>query len=229
MPIDFPAEFPLDFGEFTAATESLDGTSLAWIESHCENGRELLLEQFKNKPRLEAVLCALLGPVQELDDACWQLLTGRAIDNAVGLQLDGIGQIVNLARLGWTDDQYRRFLRAQPLVLRSTGTWASLFAILEALGLDISLVVVEDSAIAEARIQVNQAIFDGLLADVFVTLQRAKPAGVRLLFEAGADAPATTFTYTGSTLITSASLGYSSTVAASGGAYAGAAASSPGA
>jgi hypothetical protein len=245
MPIDFPADLPLDFGEdFVPVVTSIEGTSLEWIESHCEDGKALLLAQFRGKPLIEAVVCALVTPVQELEDACWQLLTGRAIDNAVGAQLDGVGQILDLPRVGWTDEQYQLFLRAQPLALRSSGTWPDVFAILEALGFDLALVVVSEPGLAEEllavgaggdrawmRVQLNQSVFGGLFADVFAMVLRAKPAGVRLLLEADADAPDTAFTYAGGSSVTaSATHGYSSTVApTSGGAYAGVFASSTGA
>jgi hypothetical protein len=44
---------------------------IQYIEDHAADGLALLLEQFKGKPRLAAVLRALLASVQELDDAAW--------------------------------------------------------------------------------------------------------------------------------------------------------------
>lgn len=181
LPYELPFELPGgDEYEPIAGWSSIPGTSLAWLESYCEEGKNLLLSQFREKPILEAVLCALSDGVQEIENASWQVLTERWLDTAVGAQLDGIGRLVELARYGWDDETYRAFLRAQILVLRSEGTWPDLFGILAALELDLAEVTFAESYPAAFRIDLGQPLvgFDG--GDVFALLERARSTAVRL-------------------------------------------------
>jgi len=199
MPDDctFPLELAWTFGACTEPPEvtELEGTDLAWIESHCEDGKSLLIHQFR-KPRIEAMLCALLEGVQELDDAVWQVLTGKWLDDAVGVQLEQLGEIVDMPRRGWTDETYRLLLSAQILVLRSSGSWPELLAILEAVGVTMSLTEVYDSPPAAGRIVLGEPL-DGDVTEVevFDLLVRAKLGGVRLDLEFPASALAEAFTW----------------------------------
>lgn len=176
--------------------EALEGTTLEWVESHCEDGKGLLISQFRNKPRIEATLCALLAGVQDLHDAIWQVLTERWLGSAVGVQLDQLGTIVNLPRAGWVDGTYRGMLRAQVLTLRSKGRWPDLFAILEAMGVTLTLTTVDEPAMAAMRIVLGEPM-DGDIsaADVFNFITRAKPAGVRFTLEFPVEDLAETFAW----------------------------------
>lgn len=199
MPAGLPFDVPIDFGDYTPLEgfAELDGTELAWVESHADDGVGLLIWQFRGKPRLEAMLRALLTGVQDAENAVWAVLTERWLDNAEGVQLDRIGTIVDFARAGFEDEVYRTLLRAQILVLRSRARRQDLLRILEVVGVTISLVAISQSGIAAMRIVVGEP-FAGAIdgADVFRLLagststssrnrnQRgAKAAGVRLTFE----------------------------------------------
>ncbi len=57
------------------------------------------LGQFQAKPRLEALVKALLKPAQGLQGALRDMYEQRWLDTAVGAQLDGIGEIVGLPRV----------------------------------------------------------------------------------------------------------------------------------
>lgn len=57
------------------------------------------LSQFDGKPKLEALVKALLKPAQGLQGALKALYEERWLDTAVGKQLDGIGEIVGLSRV----------------------------------------------------------------------------------------------------------------------------------
>lgn len=91
------------------------------VTDHVARGLARLKEQFKAKPNIEAWLTVLLTPVQRLEDALYQLLTERGIDNAIGAQLDALGKIVGQVRDGRTDEVYRRFIRARISVNKSNG------------------------------------------------------------------------------------------------------------
>lgn len=57
-----------------------------------------LVEQFKGKPRIEALLEAVGKELQEVYDFMCQMLIERDISVAVGKQLDNIGDIVQMSR-----------------------------------------------------------------------------------------------------------------------------------
>lgn len=197
MPAGLPFDVYIDFGDYRPLEgyAELEGTSLSWIEDHGELGVGLLIWQFREKPRLEAMLRALLVGAQVTEDVVWQVLTERSLDTAVGVQLDRIGDLVDFPRAGFEDDAYRALLRAQVLVLKSQGRWSDLAAILEVVGVTLSLARFSEPGIAAIQIDLGEP-FTGALDgdDVFRLLagttatssskrnQRgAKPACVRLI------------------------------------------------
>jgi hypothetical protein len=183
LPYELPIELPGGGFAPLSGWESIPPTDLAWVESHCEDGKALLISQFR-KPRIEALLCALLESVQEFEDANWGVLTERVLDNAIGIQLDKIGQIVNLSR-GWPDETYRKLLRARVLVLRSRGRWPDLLGILDAMSVSLATTTIEEPSTAAFTIELGEPLLVDITAgNVFGFLVQAKPAGVRfsLLF-----------------------------------------------
>jgi hypothetical protein len=167
---------------------------LSRIEDHCAEGLALLLEQFKDKPRLAAVLCTLLERVQELDDAAFQVLTERYLDAGADAQLDVLGRIVGEPRQGRTDDQYRPFLRARILINRSNGLTEEILHIVRVvLGEDASFTLREEFP-AAFTIVAGDAI--AITPDSIIRLlQQAKAAGVRVLLEYSLVDDDATFTF----------------------------------
>lgn len=107
--------------------------ALTVVKDHEEQGVALLLDQFKNKPRLEAWLRIYLRQVQLLDDATYDVMIARMIDLATGAQLDLIGKIVGERRLGRTDTEFRVFIYVRIQANRSAGTTPELLKIIELL------------------------------------------------------------------------------------------------
>jgi hypothetical protein len=94
---------------------------LQHITDHVEQAEDLLLEQYKNKPRTLALLRSFIRRCQELEDAAWEVLLQRFIDNAVGAQLDMLGRIVGQDLDGVDDETYRVYIKARIRVNRSHG------------------------------------------------------------------------------------------------------------
>lgn len=196
LPYFLPLELPGDDVVIPDGWTAPEGTGLVYIESHCEEGKKLFISEFREKPRLAGFLCALLGDAgaQEIEDVLWQVMVGRTLDHAIGDQLDGIGQVVDLARAGWEDETYRTLLRAQILVLRSKGTWPELIAILTTVGIDVTLALLYEHPPAAGRIVLGAPLPTEVTgAEVFDLLRRAKPGGVRLELEFPIAAVAETF------------------------------------
>jgi len=80
------------------------------ITNHVEQALEKILQQYKGKPLVEGLLAALVEQIQALENAIYPLDAGRQLYNAIGAQLDGIGQLVNLPRNGLSDQEYLVFI-----------------------------------------------------------------------------------------------------------------------
>lgn len=115
MPIfPLPAAPDLDVGEPTALEHETE---------HVDKALSRLLTQFKDKPRIRDLVTAFVDQIQDIEDALWDLLVDRTIDNAVGAMLDILGRIVGARpRAGDGDDDYRLIVRVQIAVNRSNGS-----------------------------------------------------------------------------------------------------------
>jgi len=99
------------------------------ITDHVTQAIARLHEQHKGKTNIEALLTCLVAPMQDIEDALFQLLTERTIDTAIGVQLDIIGKLVGEPRNGLSDDDYRRHVRARISVSRSKTRVADLIVV----------------------------------------------------------------------------------------------------
>ena len=88
--------------------------SVTEITNHIDQALDRRMEQWKDKPNMEAFLRSLFGGYQELETLFFDLIDKRLdIYNTEGVQLDKIGQIVGQERLGFDDDFYRILLLAR--------------------------------------------------------------------------------------------------------------------
>lgn len=181
-----PVELGFTLGDWMPppALASIAGTSLAWRSSIAADGVARLISEFRGKPRIKALLWGLLAAVQDAEDAKWQVLTGIWLDTAEGVQLDGLGVLLDLERAGWSDDTYRAYLKAKILVLRSDASGPALIAILSAIGVTLELATLERSGMAAIRLTLDELLDEEIEpADVFAMLSHATAAGVRFTLE----------------------------------------------
>lgn len=144
------------------------------ITNHAEQARARLLNQFKGKPKFEALINLMAHQFQQLEDAFWQLLTERQITTAVGAQLDIIGEIIGLKRevdetTTLTDDEdYRAMMFIKILANVSEGTLDELIVLVTEL-LGHEDVVVTEYYPASGEVEVLQEIteFEALLHRLF--------------------------------------------------------------
>ena len=146
--------------------------------AHVEQGLDRLLERFKGRPKLEALLRILLARMQHIDDVIFDLFEGFWIDNAVGSQLDALGWIVGEERLGRSDDIYRLYIRARIRINRSNGRVSDTLLvarlILEA---DATIEYVPEYP-AAYRVRISDTL--AAASDLRRLLVQVKPAGVGL-------------------------------------------------
>jgi hypothetical protein len=130
---------------------------------------------------LELLTRAYADQLQELDEAAAALLTDATLDAAVGVQLDGLGQILGVERHGFSDDHYRSLLRGQIRINTSGGTVEQLNDIARL----TSNTTTEDAAfsltegdIAEFLIEFTQSLSTGLGLIVAEAIYQGKAAGI---------------------------------------------------
>ena len=189
----------------------------ARVTAHVSEGLALLPAQFRGKPRIRALMRALLRQVQQTEDALWSLY-GLAIDNSSDAALDQVGRVLRMGRGGLLDVEYRRVLRAVVIALRSSGTAD------EVLRAAAALFDSWDFSYAEAypaKIVIEPDAPSSLAATTLhAVLRRAKSAGVGLqLVDVPAGDP---FSFSdGHDIEDDAARGFSDTGGAAGGLLAG--------
>lgn len=123
---------------------------------------------------------------QAVEDALQQIYSGYWIDDAVGSQLDVLGDIVGQRRGGMADADYRRLIRARISVNRSKGTVEDVLKVAR-------LVVNDDTVTYEVDNQgyatvvlrlLGAAVDSDLVRDLLLPMLRSTvAAGVRIIVE----------------------------------------------
>jgi hypothetical protein len=96
-------------------------STFAQITDYADEAGTRPLEQYQGKPRLLALLLSFVNRCQELENAAWDVIIKRMIDNAHDAQLDTIGKIVGQLRGAQADDIYRIYITARIRINRSQG------------------------------------------------------------------------------------------------------------
>lgn len=155
-------------------------------DSHMEDAVAQLIEILR-KPVTTAILTEAVRPLQDTEDAIWEL--GARMFNIAGsggAMLDLVGKFLVLPRRdGWNDATYRNRLNAQILIYNSEGRVEDL------IGIVLLLLSVSGTGQVEFREHLGPACMTAYIAkvldaveveDLRVSLARAKAGGVRLHF-----------------------------------------------
>jgi hypothetical protein len=168
------------------------------ITGHVEEGLALLLDQYQDQPRIEALLTTYLEQVQALEDVALAVYTLRMLDIAADAQLDTLGAIVGEERNGRADASYRRAIRVRILINNSDGRAeqlaqiADLFEGVVAAGGSVD---VRDYPPASILVTVHGHTFAEDPEETVRRLRQAKGAGIGLqLIHEPSGSDATTFT-----------------------------------
>lgn len=209
---------------YSPSFAEVEGTELAYETGVLERGRSRLIHQFRGKPRIEALLGVVLGPLQEVHVAAWQLLAERTADTALDDALRVLARTVGVRGYDSREDAaLRRLVRAWILALRSSGTGDELLRVTVAFtGNDD--VALEPEYPAGVVIYFSELLTDAEAALLAFVLRKAAAAGVRLTLIYVPQSPAETFTFSSSSSVsTSDDLGFGdSSDATIGGGFAGA-------
>lgn len=177
-----------------------------------------LIEQFKGKPNLEALISSYVTQIQDAENAAFQLITDRSIDTATGAQLDGIGQVVGLDRDGLSDDDYRTRLRVQIRLNLSTGTIEDVLTVATLItGGSVELFEGWPASIVVTIFELTE---DPALVAQIISEARSAGVGSQLIYSPSPEGEIFSFA-SGSTPETDANRGFSNTSQTTGGKFAG--------
>lgn len=183
--------------EAVLASFADDGVG-ARITDHATRAVERLGQQYR-KPKFEAFLRALIGPLQTVENTAWDVLTLRNVDTAIGVQLDTLGEIVGQPRNGMVDADYRRAIRARIAVNNSNGTIHDVITAAK-LVIDnvlVKVVIIPQYPAALTVVASGAAVTTGVADIVIDFLRETVSAGVRILFEYSTVAPSAAFCFAG--------------------------------
>jgi hypothetical protein len=147
---------------------------------HKSRALSRLLAQFQGKPNFAGVIGPIVDQVQELETVFMDLLTGRYLDNAVGVQLDGLGAIVGEPRADKADDDYRIAIQGRILSNRLHSRIEDLLGLFSFLlpsgAAGWHLREGKEAAFTLSMLEASTATQAAALNQI---LQRAKGAGIR--------------------------------------------------
>lgn len=153
-------------------------TAHATDAAHVAEGLASLARQFAGQPRIQALLHALLRPVQEVEGDVWDLYA-LGIGESSDAALDQLGVVLGQSRpAGLSDAAYRSVLRAVVKTLHSSGTGPELLAVMRELvgSYDFTM-----TPAPPASVVFEPDAAGGMPAEVMLgVLERAASAGVRL-------------------------------------------------
>lgn len=154
------------------------------ILDHYERANALLASQFRDtlpgqeKNNFQKLLKAIIISLQEIDDQNQLLIAGRFLETAQGVNLDGIGEILGLARgPGQDDASYREDLKFQIFINRSNGTPEDVIEILKYLT-DAQKIWYYDMFPAGFQLATDGLTFPKIWTDLVNAIKQASPAGV---------------------------------------------------
>lgn len=159
------------------------GELIAQFTDH-EGRVSRFVEQFRNKPDLEALARSYLKQLQDLEDAIFEIILERNLDDSVGAQLTTIADIVGQPRTTPDDARFRTAIRARIRINLSHATAEDVMSVLRLL-LQTNGEVFEfrDEPPAQFRITIVDPLSSADADLVHELLDAADPAGVRFMLD----------------------------------------------
>lgn len=159
---------------WTTGVSAVQG--IDFISDYGDRAASLLIEQFQKKVFIEGTVRALAELAQDAENNMRDVYSDRLLANASGAQLDGIGEIVGVSRLGSTDEEYRELIDFKIFLNQSNGEPETLIRALKTLTGSAN-VTYEESYPAGVVLT-----FDGtsIPDDLVTKIEQIAPAGVSL-------------------------------------------------
>jgi hypothetical protein len=156
-----------------------------YIPDHRELAVARLLSQFREKPRMRALVRALAAGAQSLEDESFGVLISTTFTAASDHDLDVWGVLLDEPRGDLSeDDDYRAVLRAKAIANRSTGSTPDLVAVFEVVAQpgETGLIRYRETFPLSFTFEVihDDALSDSAAARVGRILREIKPAGIAM-------------------------------------------------
>lgn len=148
------------------------------IADHPAEAVALLTDAHRNQVNTPAILRAMCKRYDRLEAFYWEVIDKRLLDDAVGEQLDFLGDLVGEARNGRVDTRFRAAIRLRIHVNQSKGRVSDIirFAVLT------GAAEIQYSEGGTASFTLRLYGIDAPL-DIAALLKRARPAGVQASLE----------------------------------------------
>lgn len=104
---------------------------LALITDHTAQALALLIDQYRDLPRLAGLVGSYTNRLQEFESTTWDVINKRLLDNATSAQLDTLGRVVGQRRGGQSDAVYLIYIRARIFLNKSRARRGDLAALLK--------------------------------------------------------------------------------------------------
>lgn len=177
--------------------------AMSEITDHIAQARAKLVQKYRDKPLFLAFLDSLIKQIQELEDAIWDTIRSRFLDEADDFHTEILGKIVGQPRRGEDLATYKLYIGARILVNRSLARAKDIIQIANILlrVTDPADGVLYDEAGCNIRLTAPDELDVNADPEVMVEMVRqAKAAGVGLLFVYSPEAAEDTFTYADGTV-----------------------------
>lgn len=150
-----------------------------------QQGKDKLITQYYRSENIEKVLEIGLDLLQDAETIAHSLYQNRTIEDAIGVQLDGVGAIVGQPRNGLTDEVYRLRIKAKIAENNSEGTREEIINIAKLLTNAERVIVTERQADFDVTFynitnpiaswdEVKQAITNATCSGIGVTVEESQ-------------------------------------------------------
>lgn len=138
--------------------------------------KSLLLYQFQQQPNFLGLISGFATSSQDIEDEIYRFLNELSLKDAVGQQLDGIGEILGEERENRDDETYRAALSVRITINISRGEPETLISVLAAI---TNSTYIQLTELFPARVEM---FFNGIIIppDLVENMNKVKAAGVQL-------------------------------------------------
>lgn len=106
---------------------------ISHITDHTEKANSYLLQQYKDRPNIKALLDSIIEPMQHIEDKAYELYIQYYLPVATGYHLDRLGAIVGVNRQGRSNDSYRYAINLGIISNNSSATANEIITILKSI------------------------------------------------------------------------------------------------
>lgn len=141
------------------------------------------IELLKNRANLDALTKSYLAQIQDIEDALFEVLLKRNLEDAVGVQLQIIGKIVGQPYIASTDERFRLMVRARIAINLSHGHESDITKITRLLLVEGEEFEYHDEPPGQIRIIILDPLISGDIDIIANLIGSADAGGTRMLVQ----------------------------------------------